>query len=160
MVFRRKKNEPPVPEPEPTPAPVGPTAEERAAFEARIAEHERLLAGFQLFGESLAFLYRGQDDIIETHRKTHRNVVQDARDTLRNARRLLEHIPVDPARAATRMAAFSFDFAPGHPDAAELQRRARALADARDRLFPGRDPNTSLSDAELAQLVDAAAATM
>ena len=125
-------------------------------FERDIEGHDQILYGIALFYEGISLLYAGQPALVETYRKQFRNIIQTGQAAAQHARELLESARRNPANAAA-LGQFAFHPGEGHANPPALVRRAMAMVESYEALFPGRPRDQALSEEETLQLMDAAA---
>jgi hypothetical protein len=126
------------------------------AFERQIRNQEDILYGVALLFEGIAFLYAGQEALIETHRKQLRNIIQIGRQAIDQAIKLLEQVRRDTTRTDL-LKEYAFSPCKGHPQPEELRRRAEILVQTYEECFAQRPRSRKFTDAEMVQLLDAAA---
>ena len=137
----------------------GPSQEEIQArilaFEEEIRAQDDLMYGAALFFEASSLLHEN-DPIVETYRKQFRNIIQTGRETSQRATALLEQAKKDPRRVSVLK---QFDFAPfqGHPNPAEMLKRARIFIDTYNRVFPNRPRDQEFTREETFRLMEEAA---
>lgn len=116
---------------------------------------EDTIYGVALFFEGLSLLHAGQTAVIETYQKQFRNVIETDRDTLKQARELLQAVEQDPTQAA-RLRQFSIVPCKGHSNPAEMERRAQVLVDTYNRVFPERPRSREFAEEEAFRLTEEA----
>jgi len=137
----------------------GPSQEQaqarRKTFEDEIRLHDDLMYGAALFFEASSLLHEN-DPIVETYRKQFRNIIQSGRDATQRATALLEQARKDPRQISVLA---QFDFAPfkGHPNPAEMLKRAKAFVDTYNRIFPGRPRDQEFTREDTFRLMEEAA---
>jgi hypothetical protein len=126
------------------------------SFEQELERQEDTLYGVALFFEGISLLFAGQEAVVETYRKQFRNIIQIGKDAATRARELLDEAKQDPGKAAL-LKSFEFFACQGHPDPDAMTKRARALVDTYEELFPNKPRTEELSETETMRLMECAA---
>ena len=117
---------------------------------------EDTIFGVALFLEGLSRLHAGEKAVIETHQKQFRNVIEADRDTIKQAKALLETVERDPSQALL-LRQFSLVPCRGHSNPQGMERRAVVLVQTYNRLFPERSRERELTEEEIFHLMEEAA---
>ena len=129
------------------------------SFESEIREQEDLLFGVSLFFEATQFLHAGQEAERETYRKELRNILQLGRQSIEQARRLLDAARLDSSKSRD-VQEFHFHACQGSARPEELQQRAQTLLQAYHEIFPRRPRIAPLAEEEIVRLINRAADKM
>jgi hypothetical protein len=126
-----------------------------SSFQAKIAAQEDIIYGVALFFECLNYIHARQGAIIETHRKQFRNIIQKGTEMTQRASKLLDEVRQDPKKAKL-LDQFVFSPCQDHPQPAEMTRRAEALVQTYDRVFPNRPRSQEFTSGEVITLIEEA----
>jgi hypothetical protein len=125
------------------------------AFEKEIAAQENILYGLALFFEGISMLYADAPDLIEAQRRQFGDMILAGRTSVDQARALLDDVKRNPVKAG-QLAGHTFSPCAGHPQAAEMVKRARIMVRAYEETFPNRARSQPFNDAETFRLMEAA----
>jgi hypothetical protein len=128
--------------------------EAMAYFEREIASQENILYGVALFFEGISILYEEQHEAIETYRNQFRNIIESMGGVIEKARSVLEQVKKNPSKVKL-LKEFKFSPCEGHPDPAEMVKRARILVKTYGETFPNRPRSQSFTADETFRLMEA-----
>ncbi len=129
------------------------------SFEGEIRDQEDLLFGVALFFEALQFMHAGQNAVIETYRKELRNALQSGRQSIEQARQLLDAARLDSSKSRA-VQEFRFEALQGSVRPEELKQRSQIFLQAYQEAFPRRSRTAPLTQDEIVRLINRSAEKM